>query len=153
MAGGATQERMNLTAANERRAGGAVTAHAVGRDRGRGGIDGHRGRMVVAVTVEVAAMTLAAGAAFAAVDRGVAMAVDPHPAVAVGRVMAGGARGMDTGNDIAGMTVHAQGGSRHRGAMVVAVAAKVSGMTLGAGGAAEDGGNLRPVERVLQVWW
>lgn len=69
--------------------------------------------MAVVVLGEVGRMALDAGAACAAVDAGVAMAVDANPAVAVGRIVAGGAGSVHSSDDIAGMAGNAGGGGSH----------------------------------------
>lgn len=99
-------------------------------------IDGDRGVMTMAMTGKVGAMTLGAGAALAKVDGGIAVTVDPHSTGAVDRIMAGGARGVDRSDGVAGMAAHAECRRRYGGAMAVAVAVEVEGVTLGAGLAA-----------------
>ena len=143
---------MDLAQADEGRDRGAMAADAIGRGRGGGGIGLDRGGVTMGVAVEVGAVALDATAALAAVDRGVTIAVDPKPAVAVGRVMAGGARGVDGGDDVAGVAANAEGGGGHRGAVVMAVVVEVEGVAAGAGGTPEDGGDLRPMDRVFQGW-
>ena len=65
------------------------------------------------VAVEIGAMALDAGAAHAAVDRGVTMAVDPDAAAAIGRVVAGAAGGVDGGDQVTGVAADAEGGGCH----------------------------------------
>lgn len=65
--------------------------------------------MAVAVGVEVGRMALGAGAARSTIDRSIAMTIDANSEVAVGRIVAGGARGfVDGGDPVAGV---ARGGS------------------------------------------
>lgn len=141
---------VDFATAGKGRAIGTVTADAVRHFGCRGNIDGDCCRMAMAVAVEVGAMALDAGAASTAVDGGVAVAVDTNSAKTIGWVMAGGARGVDAGDPIAYVAVHAQGGGGHRGAVVVAVSVEISRMTLGAGCTPEDGGDLWSVDRQLQ---
>jgi len=89
MAGQATIDGMNLAGPDEWGAYGAMATHAIGRGWGGGDIDLDRGAMAMSMGVEVSAMTLDAGAAHAAVDGGVT--IDTSSAIAVQRVMAGGA--------------------------------------------------------------
>ena len=112
-----------------------MTAHAIIRYWGGAGdigIDLDRGGMTMDMAVKVGAMALGAGAAFAKVDGGVAMAVDTHPAGAVDRIVAGGARGVDSGDGVAGMATDAERCRRYRGVMAVGMAVEVEGVTLGA---------------------
>ena len=89
MAGQAAIDGMNLASPDEWGAHGAMATHAIGRGWGGGDIDLDRGAMAMSMGVEVSAMTLDAGAAHAAVDGGVT--IDTSSAIAVQRVMAGGA--------------------------------------------------------------
>jgi len=132
MTGRAAKLRMDLAATSERRGCGAVTDHAIGGLRGLGDIGLNRCRMAVAVGVEVGGMALGAGAACAAIDRGVAMAVNPGAARAVSRIVAGGAGGVDRGYPVAKVASNAGGGGQHRGRMVVFVVVKVLGVTFAA---------------------
>lgn len=106
--------------------------------------------MVVAVAVEVGAVALDAGAARAAIDRGIAITVDANPTAAIGRIVAGGAGCMHGGNDIAAMTVGAKRRRRHRCRMAVVVSVKIQGVATGTGGPSEDGSDLWSVKGILQ---
>ena len=69
---------MNLPSTDKGRGGGKVAANTVGRGRRCGNIFlDPGGGMVVAVSVEVRHMTLGASAAFAIIDTGITMAIDP----------------------------------------------------------------------------
>lgn len=130
--GHAAIDFMNLAGRAEGRGGGiGVAAQAVLGGSGGAclkGIDLDRGIVAVGVSVKVGAMALDAGAAFAEVDGGIATAVDPDSAVAVDWIMAGGARGVDSGDDVAGMATDAKRRCCHRGVMAVGVAVEVEGM-------------------------
>ena len=90
MAGSATLGRMGLANAYEGRGGGGMAARAVCCGRGSSQVFLDLVSMAVDVAVEIGGMTLDAGATIAAIDRGIAMAIDPNPATAVFWVMAGG---------------------------------------------------------------
>ena len=155
VAGVATISGMGLACADEGRGGGGMAALAVGGHWGGGQVCLNGGRVVMGVAGEIGGVALGAGAAIAAIDRGVA--VDPGAPAAVGRVVARGACGMDGADDIAGMAVDAKRGSHHRGGMVVGVAVKIGGMALRAGRAnasdpATDIGRMGPATwRVIGV--
>ena len=150
MAGQAAIFSMDLAAANKRRVAGVMAAGAIYRGRGGNGIDRHRGGMAVAVAVEVSGMALDAGAAHAAIDPGIAMAVVAKAPAAVSWIVAGVAAGMDTGDPIAGVAVDAECGRGHRGCMVVDVAVEIGSVTSAARLTSLDDGRVRPVGRVLQ---
>ena len=110
MASEATILGMDLAAANKRGVGGIVAANAINRGRVRDGdrIGCNRGAMAVAVAVEVIGMALGTGAAHAAIDPGIAMAVVAKAPAAVGRIVAGVAGVMDSCDPIAGVAVDAK---------------------------------------------
>lgn len=60
---------------------------------------------------------------------------------------------MDCGGGVAGMAGNAKGCGCYRSGVAVAVSIEIGGMTPGAGGAAENGGDVGPVDWILQSWW
>lgn len=132
----------------------AIHRHFVGDGNG---VDGHRGAMAVAVTVEVSRMALEASAAHAAIDRGIAIAVFTKATAAVDWIVAGAAGAVNGGDPIAGVAVDTEGGRGHRGHMVVDVVVEILGVTFAAGMAMtipwvfrEDVGRIGPVRWVFQ---
>jgi len=79
VAGGAAARGMDLSAADKGRGGGGVAAqaHAVGCRRGESHVLGNPACVVVVVIVEVPGMAFEAGAAGAAIDPGIAVAIGP----------------------------------------------------------------------------
>lgn len=84
VAGGATLGGMDLSGANVRRGDGAVAANTVGCERRRCHVFLDLRVMVVVVAVEIAGMTLGAGAARPTIDRGVTVAIEANDPGAVG---------------------------------------------------------------------
>jgi len=89
MAGVATVSGMRFAGTDERRGGSGMATLAVSGYRGGGQVCLNRSRVVMGVAGEIGCMALGAGAAIAAIDRGVA--VYPGSPAAVGRVVARGA--------------------------------------------------------------
>lgn len=137
-----------------------MTGHTGGGLRAGGDIDRNRCRMVVAVGVEVGGMALGAGAAHPSIDRGIAMAIDAYPAAAVGRIMAGGARGVGRGGPVASVASDAGSGGQHCCRVVVLVIVKIQGVAFAArmamaiaGVERENVGGVRSIDWRLQGWW
>lgn len=107
-----------------------MAADAVGGRRVGGHILLDPIAVVVAVGLEVGRVALGAGAACTAVDAGVAMAVETQPPVAVDRIVAGGARGVDCGDDVAGMAGDAGSGNGHRCVVAVLVFVEITIVSL-----------------------
>ena len=127
-----------------------MTAYAVCGYWGSGHIPLDLIGVAMGVAVEIGSVTLGTGAAITTINRGVTTTVNPYPSAAVCRVVAGGARGMDNFDHIAGMAVDAKRGGQHCGAMGVTVTVKIGSMTTGAGSTPDDGSDLWPVNRVFE---
>jgi len=78
------------------------------------------------------------------------MASDTKASVAVGRVVAGVAGAVDYGDAVAGVAVDTECGRGHRGHMVVDVVIEILGMAIGAGAAANNRRDARPVIGVFK---
>ena len=123
VAGGATLGGMDLANADERCGGGGVAANAIGRAREGGDVLFDLGRVVVIVFGKVAGVTLIAGAAVAAIDSGIAIAVSTYDACAVDTGVTGEASTfVDTRDDLPAMAVHTGGGDSNCCRMIMAVA-------------------------------
>jgi len=150
VAGAAAFGRMGLTGTDEGRGGCRVAAGTVGRGRGRGHVLLDLGAVVMGVGAKVGRMAGSAGAASAAVDRGIAMAVDTGDTGAVFRGMAVRAVVfVDNGDGIASVAADAERGRENRGRMAVGVAAEIGGVATGAS-ASRDGTDVIPVDRISQ---
>ena len=147
MTGQAAIGGMDLAASSKRRVGGVMAADAIYRGLvGHGNrIDRNRGAMAMAVTIEVSGMALGAGAAHAAIDPGIPMAIDTKASATVGRIVTGVAAGMDLGDPIAEVAVDAECCCCHRGAMVMDVVVEIRGVTSAARFASLNDGRVRPV--------
>jgi len=163
VAGGATLGGMDFTGSNVWRGGGGVTTDTVGGQRGGRYVFLNLYGMVMFMAVEVAGVALSAGAAGAAIDRGVAVAVSANDPGAVDTGVAGETfvlmDNVDRVTDVAGDTEGGVGNLRRvvmpvpwRGWVVIGigigeVVGPVATDTLGIRG---DGDNPWPVDRILQ---
>jgi len=99
-----------------------VTANAVCCNRACSHILLDLGSVVVIVVVEVSSMALSAGTAGAAIDRGIAIAVDTNDAGTIGTGVAEEAGTLMYGCDcVTSMTVDAEWGAGNRSRVVMAM--------------------------------
>ena len=112
--------------------------------------------MTVAVAVEIGGMTLGARAACPTIDGGIAMTIDSHSHIAIGRIVAGGANALvDTGNPISSVAGggSAGGSGGNLAVMIELVLVEVQGVALATGSPPNDESRMRPIGRIFQQWW
>lgn len=134
--GGATACGMHFTCTDEWRTARCVAAGAVGGWRGGGNVLFDLGSVVVIVAVEVARMTLGAGATVTTIDCGIAVAIDAIDQCAVDtRMTEEAVVDMDCGDYVTAVAVEAKRSRGDGAAVVMAMrAAEVAcSMTLGTG--------------------
>ena len=134
VAGSAALWRMDLTATDKGRSGGAgVTANAVNRGWAGEYVFLDLGTVVMGVAGKVVSMASSAGAASAAVDRGVAMAIDPGDPEAVCRgVTVGAVVFVYRADGITRVAADAERGGENRCGVAVGVVGEIERVATGA---------------------
>lgn len=152
MAGAAPFGGMDLARGDKGRGGGSVTADTVRGDGGGGHVFLDLGAVIMGMGIKVRGMAGGARAAIAAVDCGIAMAVDAEdPGAVFGGMAEGTAVLVDSSNSVAGMAGNAKGCVGDRRGMAVGVCGEVGGMTTGAASSL-DGRDMLAVHRISQGW-
>lgn len=124
VAGGTAAGRMNLANPNEWRVDGGMAADTVGRGRGGCQVFLDLVGVIVIVVVEIARVAIGAGAAIAAIYRGITVAVGTGPSGAVGAGVAEEAIiVVDAADGVAGVAVDAECSGRNSGGMIVTMRA------------------------------
>ena len=151
MAGSATLWRMDLTATDKGRSGGAdVATDTVHRGWAGEHVFLDLGAVVMGVVGKVARMAGRASAAIATIDRGVAMIVYADDASAVFRgVTVGAVILMHAGDCASSVAADAERGGENRSCVAVGVAGEICGVATGASPSC-DGGDVVLVGRISQ---
>lgn len=134
---------MDLPGVNERTRDRHMTSDTIRGRRSHGQIDLHRRRMVMVMPIEVSGMTLGTATAPAPVNRGIAVPVRPDLSRPVRQVMTRPATGMNSGDHIAGMAIHAKRGSSNR-RVIMSMGIKVRGMAADTRRPPDNCGHMHP---------